>query len=411
MLLPIRKIISVRLLFALTFAAVFCIASIIWAIADYQTLNCDLNQTVEVTHNDEILVEPNNLEMLHSKNIRQLDQLSRLRGSRQDITKSGPTFSPNGYYIAVGGGSSARDGSMMVENLCGNLWIWNLSSGNVEIKRISEKRSSVNFLVFSPDSTLLVSAESGNEKLIQTIRRWKVNGSVTQWYGQPSQLNEIVAQDLILDSYTVSPQGSLLALGDHQGNIYIWDILQQREIGIYRGSGETITNLMFDPTGTLLAIASSDVNEVSSVRFWDTQTNLWETIFNYTLGGFLVGFDGTKIYLVSEDKELQVWDRTASDTTLKVQLVDNQKQRFTNIAFSSEHSLFATVSGDGVSIWNIFTGERIYFLQNVPQFIARRLGFSPDGKLLAISGIDYSHHEGLAGTDAEVQIWGVPAQK
>jgi len=63
-----------------------------------------------------------------------------------------------------------------------------------------------------------------------------------------------------------SPDGKLLASGDENGNVIVWNFNTRSQMNNLRGHTGRITNLKFSPDGTLLATSSYD----KSVRIWET---------------------------------------------------------------------------------------------------------------------------------------------
>jgi WD40 repeat protein len=69
------------------------------------------------------------------------------------------------------------------------------------------------------------------------------------------------------------PDGRVLAAGDFNGLVRLWDTSTGREIGRPLPQGKIVMSLAFSPDGTMLAAGlSDDHTRKPGVRLWDTRT-------------------------------------------------------------------------------------------------------------------------------------------
>ncbi len=68
-----------------------------------------------------------------------------------------------------------------------------------------------------------------------------------------------------ITALTYSADGSLIASGDADGGVRVWDVSRQREKLVFQVGTAAVNAVAFDPTGKRLAIASDD----RTVRVWD----------------------------------------------------------------------------------------------------------------------------------------------
>ncbi len=114
---------------------------------------------------------------------------------------------------------------------------------------------------------------------------------------------------VITDAITVaeSPDGSLIATGDTEGVVRLWDVRDGRELAVLRGHGQIVYSLDFSPDGQRLASASRD----GTVRLWDVERGQELLVLqgheDYVHS---VSFspDGTRLVTSSGDGTVRLWD-------------------------------------------------------------------------------------------------------
>jgi len=119
----------------------------------------------------------------------------------------------------------------------------------------------------------------------------------------------------------------VLAVGDYEGNVVLWDAAQRREIARWKGHRSPVRALGFSPDGKNLATGGDD----SVIQLWELGSRRR-----------LMTFTG---------HQSSIW----------------------GLSFSPDGSTLASAGGDGVKLWNstVMTGER-----ELPQTITP-LWFSP----------------------------------
>jgi WD40 repeat protein/serine/threonine protein kinase len=200
-----------------------------------------------------------------------------------------------------------------------------------------------------------------------------------------------------LFSLTVSPNGTSLAVGGHDGTIRIWNIKDWTETGSLAHGGN-VRGVAFSPDRRRLASAGED----GRVRLWDLETG--HVIYNlpHTEEALCVAFspDG-RLLLSGDDEGAFVWD-AATGELLKA--LPGRTHRVLGVAFSPDGRLAATADENDrvVRIWNTSTwtvkhrlGPHIAGLVSV--------AFHPDSKRLAAAGGNFF----MNGDDGELTVWDV----
>jgi WD40 repeat protein len=243
-------------------------------------------------------------------------------------------FSPDGATVVAGG--------------MGGTTLWDHANRTPRTQPLSDKLSLVRATAFSPDGGVLVTAGMNQADKPTELTFWD-----TKSY---ERLGAVEAGENV---YTVafSPNGSILATGNHQGEIRLWDTGTRQPIGeVLKGHTGPIGTLVFSPDGTRLASAGDD----GAIRLWDVATRRMA-------GDPLVGHSGV-VY---------------------------------SLAFHPDGRTLASGGGDSsVRLWNVPARKQISASHVGHRQPVRAIAFSPDGKTLA-----------SAGEDMAVRFWDVRAVK
>ena len=199
-------------------------------------------------------------------------------------------------------------------------------------------------------------------------------------------------------SATVSPDGKLLAFGDRMGEIHLWDLGKNKEIGILEGHSNAVITLVFSGDGKRLASEARDrriiVWEVSSgKRLFSHTKDRWH-IMSVALssdGAMLASGDFGRIHLwdVQSGKKIREFRESA----------EGDMGRVYTLAFSRDGVKLASGGvDDRVRIWDVALGKELLQLEGHDKICKSTslysgcsvysLAFSPDGRLLSSGSSD-----------------------
>jgi WD40 repeat protein/transcriptional regulator with XRE-family HTH domain len=183
-----------------------------------------------------------------------------------------------------------------------------------------------------------------------------------------------------IHSVAFSPDGKLLATGDTNNEICLYQVADGKQLLTCKGHTGFIWPVTFSPDGNILASGSDD----QTVKLWDTRTGQCLTTLNDHNGGiWSVAFSvqGTILASSSEDQTVKLW-HTSTGQCFKT--LQGHSNRVTSVAFSPQGITLASGSDDKtVKLWDISTGQCLNTVQ-VDNSGSRSVAFSPDGKTLAI---------------------------
>ncbi len=178
----------------------------------------------------------------------------------------------------------------------GLITLWNLETGTGTT--FATVDSPVDVLVVSRDGKYLA-AGTRNGKIII----FEVENAQAMFVLHESAGNSVLALDF-------GAGNELLASGDLQGNVLVWDFMSKSLLNNLRGHRARITQLKFSPNGSLLASASND----GSVRMWETANLNNQPIVLTANSGFIfcIAFspDGEEILSGSTDEDRLIMSPT-----------------------------------------------------------------------------------------------------
>jgi WD40 repeat protein len=204
-----------------------------------------------------------------------------------------------------------------------------------------------------------------------------------------------------VESLDFSPDGRLLAAGDLDGNITIWDTVDGQEVFTWIGHEGKVWDIDFSPDGEWLYTTSEDW----TAKAWDitltsdsgSEKNRFdvngEAKFTLQHEGSVAGFDyspdGTLFATASWDGTTKIWDATTGNEIFFLHhTIEEYSEDFRAIDFSPNGKYLATGSYDGnVRVWDIETRSEILSLVGHSNWV-NIVEFSPDGSLLASASDD-----------------------
>ena len=181
-----------------------------------------------------------------------------------------------------------------------------------------------------------------------------------------------------------SPDGSLLAAGDAEHRIKLFDVKSAKTRQTLRDHGAAITSVAFSPDGTLLASAGKE----NVIRLWDVKTGqLLKTLDGHTLAVSAVAFSPDGLLLASGgyDKLINLWDVKTGQI---VKTLSGHADSVTGVTFSPDGQRLASASQDQTAkVWDVPAGKELFTLTGHTGGLTS-IAYSPDGQWLATGSVD-----------------------
>ncbi|MFN6513317.1 MAG: NB-ARC domain-containing protein [Nostoc sp. CreGUA01] len=182
-----------------------------------------------------------------------------------------------------------------------------------------------------------------------------------------------------IHSVTFSPNGQLLATGDTNNEIRLYQVAGGKQLLSCNGHTGWIWSVAFSRKGHMLASGSED----QAIKLWDLSTGQCLTsLYGHYGGIWSVAFspEGHTLASGSEDQTVKLWDLSTGQCLKTLQ---GHNSRVSSVTFSPDGKTLASGCHEQtVKLWDIGTGQCLKTLYGHSSGIWS-VTFSPDGKTLA----------------------------
>ncbi|ACU69689.1 serine/threonine protein kinase with WD40 repeats [Catenulispora acidiphila DSM 44928] len=265
----------------------------------------------------------------------------------------------------------------------------------VPIAKLTDQKSAVNHITFSPDSKILITAAQDN-----TARLYDVSNPAL-----PKTIGVCAKHTAMVFDVAVSPDGHTLATSSHDKTLGLWDIsvpdaprlLAQLHLG------DQLTGVAFSPDGTLVAVGTYGGDVLLIDVRQPTGALKQRTLSGHSTLAYSVAFspDGKTLATSSFDKTVKLWDVRTPSAALLLGTATGHTDRVFDIAYHPGGKLLATGSGDHkLILFDVSNPAAPSVTATVPEDDeATGVAFSPDGRLVANGG----------GASAKVRLYDITA--
>lgn len=192
-------------------------------------------------------------------------------------------------------------------------------------------------------------------------------------------------------SLTLSADGRLLATGDRNGIVRVWDAGNGALMAEMSGHTDQVTSLAFSPDNSLLVSGSLD----RTARIWDID-NLKErfvlTKHAYAVNAVLFSSDGAKVLTGSDDFHTIVWDANSGEL---MQDFNNGQAVNDMVVSSTTRWLVAGLRSPVVEVWDLEANKKFITIRDPEQ-------------VTPVNSVTISNNNQLIATgagDGQVRVW------
>jgi WD40 repeat protein/serine/threonine protein kinase len=270
-------------------------------------------------------------------------------------------YSPDGRYIASGGGNSPQQPA--------ELRVWEASTGKELFSRLVPAGGLIQSVSFSPDGLQIATAGFD-----AAIRIWNAaTGDEVRVLG-PRRGPAVAV--------CFSPAGGRVASVGADSTLRVWDAATGRTL-VNRIIG-SLQGLSYASDGNAIALACGD----GTVRVVDAMTGNDIRRFRGHEGKVIrVAFspDGRRIASVGADDTVRIWDATSGEERLAYR---TDVVMFSAVAFSPDSRRIASAGQSGlIKVWEAETGKDLITVRGHARRV-EAVEFSPDGRHLASASVD-----------------------
>ncbi|MEG4441546.1 NACHT domain-containing protein [Microcoleus sp. AT9_B5] len=247
----------------------------------------------------------------------------------------------------------------------------NFAEANLANSAFTKIFGSVRSVIFSPDGQLLATGDSDG-----VVRLWEASSG--------REILTCKGHTNVVESVAFSPDGEILASASYDKTIKLWDVQTGECLKVLQGHTESVMFVTFNPDGNILASGSFD----RTIRLWEIRTGeCCKILQDHTKVVFSIAFHpaGEMLASASGDKTVRLWNVGTGEC---VKTLQGHTKNVFSVAFNSAGEMLASGSGDKtVRLWNIGSGECLKTLEGHFDQV-RSVAFSPNGEILASGSYD-----------------------
>jgi WD40 repeat protein len=277
----------------------------------------------------------------------------------------------------------APDGRSLISLGSEKICFWDTTNWN-ESRAIQCQQSNPCCMAISVDGKILATGD-----LDCKIWIWQISTG--------KELGQLVGNRSLVAGVSFSLDGKTLVSAGYDHTVRVWDVANGKELRQFKGHYGPVQRVAVSPDGKTLASFCTDAStDDHAIRLWDFSTG--KELRQIQLGGpaaFCSAFSPDSRTLacgggfpgrLNASGDLRLWDTI---TGKELRNFVGHQERVTCVAISSDGKTLASGSIDGtVRLWELATGrERRRFDGHVE---INTLAFSPDGLTIASGQVDNS---------------------
>ncbi|MFO1007908.1 MAG: protein kinase [Planctomycetaceae bacterium] len=282
-------------------------------------------------------------------------------------------YSPNGRFLASG----SDDGTIKV---------WEAATG-LELSTSLHHTQTVVQVRYSPSGSRLASL-----CLDGSLRVWEVDTTSGKLIGEPRKVDE----HRKARSLTWSPDGRIIATGDNDGNVVLWDANSLEVLRRFADHQATVRQILFLDAGkTLVTVSNADSVCVRDLAEKDTVVRKWREVIDVYCVALLP--DGETLALGQKQGNISLRSRSTGQL---IGSLAGHEMGVGAMALSPDGEVLATGDEAGwLRLWRADNHQPLISIRVGEQKV-NGLSFSPQGDAIAI-----------ATHDGKVTVWAAPFVK
>ena len=281
----------------------------------------------------------------------------------------------------------SQDGKTLAASCSGNtLMFWDTANLSQPPKRFNKARGNFTFSM-SPLGKLYATAPEQGTTKGRIISVWEIGKDKIPIasFTFPEQENPVA-----LYSSVFAPTCNLIACGDNEGTLYVWDVAREKMLHKLKAHSSWIHIIAFSPNEKQL-VSIRRAGPVS--RMWDVESG--EAIEAFPNKVTHIAFSPcSSIVACCGEREILLWDIEHREMIKTIPQPKDSWEQLYALAFSPCGRYLASgtwwnvwMDNMLIRLWDVVNGENIVTFQGHSSDI-QDLTFSPDGTILASGSYD-----------------------
>ncbi len=261
------------------------------------------------------------------------------------------------------------DNSQLVVFSSIGIWVYDAQTGKELTLTTKYMEKGYDNVVLSPDCKTFADVSNRAER--HEIELWDL---------QTSKLRTTFDNHAAtVNSVAFHPGGQMLASGDSEGVIRLWNIETEDSRPLLK-LNIAVGVVTFSPDGRIIMNWNRE-----GVWLWDTQTGKLITKLDDTEDIIRISFGPNRKFFVGEsNKEIRIWDTENGKIKIKLE----QPGLIKKFTLSPDGTTIANVTGNTstVKLWDVHTGKlKNTFTGDYATKRVESITFSPDGRTIAVA--------------------------
>ena len=225
--------------------------------------------------------------------------------------------------------------------------IWDREGNPLPFPEMSHGDAWIFNVAYSPDGSLIASGD--------------FDGDLAIWSAESGKRHHLIkAHGPPVNALAFSRDGKLLATASFDHVVKLWDVATGLLVREFSGHTDTIYGLSFGQENDRLASSCAD----GSVRIWEVETGreiLKLGQFSDNYGGVTFSPNGMRLLAASNDETLTVWDATP-DAILAAPVIElDPIGRVFAVEYALDGKHVVTAADNGVQVWNLIDRNSVLY--------------------------------------------------
>ena len=233
----------------------------------------------------------------------------------------------------------------------GTIKLWNLRTKKF-LYTLGKHSDSVTSVAISSDGKILASGSFDGTMKLWNLPTKKLSGDLVQQRSPRKLFDILTDHSFNVLSVAISPDGQILASGDSESTIKLWNLQTIQQVGTLEGHSSIVNSVAINPDGQILASGSDD----KTIILWNiaNRQRLHELKgHTESVVSVAVSPNGQILATGSKDKTIKIWYLHTGELHCTLE----NSVPVWSVVFSPQELILASGGSDGtIKIWKYTPG-------------------------------------------------------